>query len=72
MWGVTTLVGLNPLASAVLILTAGAPTAVNTALLAHEFKGDSAFATASVYYSTLLSLVTTSLCLTLLRLWMAP
>ncbi len=70
MWGVTSWAGFAPLTSAVLILTAGAPTAVNTALLAHEFKGDAAFATASVYYSTLLSLVTTSLSLTLLRLWL--
>lgn len=70
MWAVTSLAGFSPLTSAVLILTAGAPTAVNTALLSHEFKGDTSFATASVYYSTLLSLVTTSLSLTLLRVWM--
>ncbi len=69
-WGITSLLHFDPATSAVLILTSGAPTAVNTALLAHEFGGDTAFATASVYYSTLLSLLTTSLTLTLLRLWL--
>lgn len=57
--------------AAVIILTAGAPTAVNSALLAHEFGGDRRFATASVYYSTLLSMVTVTVCLALLKLWMA-
>ena len=58
-----------PPVAAVIILTAGAPTAVNTALLAHEFGGNTAFATASVYYSTLLSLLTTSINLAILRWW---
>ena len=70
MLAVTTAFQFSPLTSAVLILTAGAPTAVNTALLAHEFKGDASFATASVYYSTLLSLLSTSLSLTLLRIFL--
>lgn len=60
-----------PPVAAVIILTAGAPTAVNTALLAHEFGGNTAFATASVYYSTLASMVTTTACLALLRWWLA-
>jgi predicted permease len=54
----------------VIILTAGAPTAVNSALLAHEFGGDRRFATASVYYSTLLSMITVTVCLAVLRAWM--
>lgn len=68
-WGVTRAMHLPPSMAAVLILTAGAPTAVNTALLAHEFGGNTAFATASVYYSTLLSLLTTSVNLAILRWW---
>ncbi|MEZ5301736.1 MAG: AEC family transporter [Verrucomicrobiales bacterium] len=39
----------------VLILGACSPTAVNTALLAHEFNADSRTAAAAVFYSTLLS-----------------
>ena len=68
-WGVTHAMHFPPSIAAVLILTAGAPTAVNTALLAHEFGGNTAFATASVYYSTLLSLLTTSISLAVLRWW---
>ena len=56
--------------AAVLILSAGAPTAVNSALLAHEFGGDRPFATSSVYYSTLLSMVTVTINLAILRWWM--
>ncbi|HIG28942.1 MAG TPA: AEC family transporter [Verrucomicrobiales bacterium] len=44
--------------AAVLILGTAAPTAVITALLAHEFKADSRFASATVFYSTLLSAIT--------------
>jgi len=70
-WAITTWLGFDRATAAVMILTSGAPTAVNTALLAHEFGGDTAFATASVYYSTLISLVTTTLTLTLLRVWIS-
>lgn len=68
-WGITQTMHFPPPIAAVLILTAGAPTAVNTALLAHEFGGNTAFATASVYYSTLLSLATTSINLAILKGW---
>ena len=64
------LLGFPRAAAASLILAAGAPTAVNTALLAHEFGGDVSFATSAVYYSTLLSLFTTTLNLALLRMWL--
>ena len=48
--------------SKILILGSAAPTAINTALIVHEFKGDTQFATATVFYSTLLSvLVVTTL-----------
>ncbi len=55
--------------SASLILAAAAPTAVNTALLAHEFGGDVSFSTSAVYYSTLISLVTTTVLVYILKLW---
>ena len=57
--------------AAVIILTAGSPTAVNSALLAYEFGGDRQFATSSVYYSTLLSMLTVTVNLAVLRWWMA-
>ena len=63
--------GFPEAVAASLILAAGAPTAVNTALLAHEFGGDVSFATSAVYYSTLISLLTTTLNLVLLKMWMA-
>lgn len=59
-----------PVVAASLILACSAPTAVNTALLAHEFGGDVTFATSAVYYSTLFSMATTTVTLALLRWWM--
>lgn len=53
-----------------LVLAAAAPTAVNTALLAHEFGGDVSFPTSAVYYSTLLSMGTTTVLLYLLKMWL--
>jgi len=58
----TWLFGFRGEMAAILIVGAASPTAVNTALLAHEFKGDSHFAAATVFYSTLAaSLVVTAL-----------
>ena len=51
--GLTWLFGFRGEIAAILIVGAAAPTAVNAALLAHEFKGDSRFAAAAVLYSTL-------------------
>lgn len=56
--------------AASLILSAAAPTAVNTALLAHEFGGDLSFSTSAVYYSTLASMFTTTLLVYILKLWL--
>ncbi|RBP46163.1 hypothetical protein DES53_102549 [Roseimicrobium gellanilyticum] len=70
--GLTMLFGFPKSVSAALVLVAGAPTAVNTALLAHEFGGDTSFATSAVYYSTLFSMVTTTVNLMLLRMWIGP
>jgi predicted permease len=68
--GLTMLFEFPKPVAAALVLVAGAPTAVNTALLAHEFGGDVSFATSAVYYSTLFSMVTTTLNLMLLRMWL--
>jgi len=62
--------GFSRETSASLILAAAAPTAVNTALLAHEFGGDISFSTSAVYYSTLFSLGTTTILLYILKLWL--
>lgn len=59
--------------SAILIVGAASPTAVNTALLAHEFKADSRFAAATVFYSTLSATVVVTVLLVILRLfWLTP
>ncbi len=60
--------GFSTEVQALLILGAGTPTAINTALLAHDFDADHRFATAVVFYSTLLSLITITGILYLLRL----
>jgi malate permease and related proteins len=66
-WMLTAFIPLEPAAQMVLILAAGAPVAVNSALLAHEFGGDRRFATASVFYSTLLSMITVTVILAVLK-----
>lgn len=65
----TYLFGFPKEVAASLILAAAAPTAVNTALLAHEFGGDLSFSTSAVYYSTLFSMLTTTLLVYALKLW---
>jgi predicted permease len=54
--------------AAIMIVSAGFPTAVNTALIAHEFKADAQFAAAAVFYSTVASMITVTLLITLSRL----
>ncbi len=63
----TRLFAFDAATSAVLIVGAASPTAVNTALLAHEFKADSRFAAAVVFYSTLLAGVVVTALIFLLR-----
>lgn len=58
--------------AAVLILGAAAPTAVNTALLAHEFGGDDRFASAMVFYSTLAASLVVAAWLAVLRAGWIP
>jgi predicted permease len=52
----------------IMILSAAFPTAVNTALIAHEFKADAQFAASAVFYSTLASMLTVTLLIAALRL----
>ncbi|RFC43734.1 MAG: hypothetical protein DVB28_001355 [Verrucomicrobia bacterium] len=51
----------------VMVVSSAFPTAVNTALLAHEFQADSQFATAVVFYSTLASMFTVTCLIAVLR-----
>ena len=53
--------------AAIMIVSTSFPTAVNIALLAHEFKADSHFAAAAVFYSTLFSMLTVTLLIAVLR-----
>lgn len=53
--------------AAVLMVSASFPTAINTALLAHEFDADSEFAAAAVFYSTLGSMLSVSCLIALVR-----
>jgi predicted permease len=61
------LFGFDSETSKIMILSSGFPTAVNTALLAHEFDADSDFAAAVVFYSTVASMVTVTILIALLQ-----
>jgi len=51
----------------IMIVSSSFPTAVNTALIAHEFKADAHFAAAAVFYTTLFSMLTVTALIALLR-----
>jgi predicted permease len=51
----------------VMIVSSSFPTAVNTALIAHEFKADSQFAAAAVFYTTLFSMFTVTILIAVLK-----
>lgn len=70
--GLTWLFGFRGEIAAILIVGAAAPTAVNAALLAHEFKADSRFAAAAVLYSTLAAGVIITGLLAILRAGWIP
>lgn len=53
--------------AAIMIVSSSFPTAVNTALIAHEFNADSQFAAAVVFYSTLFSMLTVTVLIAFLR-----
>jgi len=63
------LFGFHGETAKIMVLSSGFPTAVNTALIAHEFKADEHFAAAAVFYSTLLSMLTVTLLITLQRIY---
>lgn len=52
---------------ATMILSASFPTAVNTALIAHEFKADTEYAAGAVFWSTLLSMISVTLLISILK-----
>lgn len=60
--------GFTGEAALVMILGASFPTAVNTALIAHEMGADHHFAAATVFWSTVISMITVTLLVTLLKL----
>lgn len=62
------LFGFRGQTAIIMIVSSAFPTAVNTALLAHEFKADAEFAAAAVFYSTLASMITVTLLIATLRL----
>ena len=70
--GLTLLFGFRGEMAAILIAGAASPTAVNVALVTHEFKGDSRFAAATVFYSTLLAVLIVTVLLGVLRLGAVP
>jgi len=70
--GLTWLFGFQGEIAAILIVGAAAPTAVNTALLAHEFNADHRFAAAAVLYSTLFAAVIVTALLAVLRAGWVP
>jgi malate permease and related proteins len=51
-----------------MILSASFPTAVNTALIAHEMGADHHFAAATVFWSTVMSMITVTLLIVVLRM----
>lgn len=70
--GLTWIFGFRGEFAAILIVGAASPTAVNAALVTHEFKGDSRFAAAVVFYTTLLSVGVVTLLIAALRLGWIP
>jgi predicted permease len=50
-----------------MILSTSFPTAVNTAMIAHEFGADTEYATDTVFWSTMLSMVTVTALVVLLH-----
>ncbi len=65
-WGLTTLLGITGLLQAVLIVEASMPSAVNSLILATQFRRSPQLAATVVFISTTLSLVTITLLLIVL------
>jgi predicted permease len=61
------LFGFKGQEATIMIVSSSFPTAVNTALIAHEFNADSQFAAAAVFYTTMLSMLSVTVLITLLQ-----
>jgi predicted permease len=67
-WGMALLFGFHGELLKTMILSTAFPTAVNTALIAHEFKADTEYATGAVFWSTMFSMVTVTTLIVILKL----
>ena len=67
-WGLALLFGFHGELLKTMILSTAFPTAVNTALIAHEFNADTEYATGAVFWSTLFSMVTVTALIVVLKL----
>ena len=66
-WGLTAMMGIDGMLRAVLIVEAGMPSAVNALILATNFRRDVPLAATTVLLSTVLSLMTVTVLLLILR-----
>jgi malate permease and related proteins len=71
-WAFVYLFDFHGETAAIMILSASFPTAVNTALIAHEFKTDSHFAASAVFWSTVFSMITVTALVAVLRVVSIP
>ncbi len=66
-WGMAIVFGFEGEVFKTMILSTSFPTAVNTALIAHEFKADTHYATGAVFWSTLVSMVSVTALIVVLK-----
>jgi predicted permease len=66
-WGLVGLFGFHGELAKTMVLSASFPTAVNTALIAHEFNADTEYAAGAVFWSTMLSMVTVTILIAVLK-----
>lgn len=66
-WAIALLFGFEGEILRTMVLSAAFPTAVNTALIAHEFKADTDYATGAVFWSTIFSMVTVTTLIVILK-----
>jgi hypothetical protein len=71
MFGALTLLKLDPVVIGVAVLLAAMPSAIVTAMLSEKYGQDSAFASKTVFVSTILSIITLPLIAAALA-WLAP
>ena len=67
-WGMALAFGFEGEILRTMILSTAFPTAVNTALIAHEFKADTEFATGAVFWSTLFSMISVTALIVVLKI----